>query len=164
MALGDLIKEYRKKAGFTQKEFAQKTGLAEITIRQYENNKRQPRLENIEKRADVLGVDSWDFYNEYALNSNPDKSAWPSFLSDKLEQIGCNIFYVENNDVSGIEFPDGYLELSDQELWELDNKTISYLRTQLEELRNKHLKDFRSTPYREEPEPHKLPDDSDTPK
>ena len=34
---------------------AQKTGLAEITIRQYENNKREPKIETLQKIENAVG-------------------------------------------------------------------------------------------------------------
>ena len=53
---GSVIKSARTKAGLTQKELAKKTGLAEITIRQYETNKREPRTENLKKIASALNI------------------------------------------------------------------------------------------------------------
>lgn len=51
---GELIKTARKNKGLTQKQLAEKTGLAAVTIQQYERNLRQPRLENIKKIAEAL--------------------------------------------------------------------------------------------------------------
>ena len=41
MSIGKRIREYRKALSLTQKELAEQSGTAEITIRQYENGKRQ---------------------------------------------------------------------------------------------------------------------------
>ena len=79
MTLGNRIKQARKKAGITQKELARKLNIAEITVRQYENDKRQPRLEFLENIADALNVDVWNLYNYYKLSSDP-------FLQ-KMDQI-----------------------------------------------------------------------------
>lgn len=56
MDTGQNIKNYRKMRGLTQKDLAQKIGVAEITLRQYENNKREPRIETIQKIAFALNV------------------------------------------------------------------------------------------------------------
>ena len=56
ISYGSDIKAARVKAGLTQKELAQKAGLAEITIRQYETNKREPRTENLKKIASALNI------------------------------------------------------------------------------------------------------------
>ena len=72
MDLGSNIQKYRKEAGFTQKELAKKLNVAVGTIQQYEIGKRQPRLEFLEKIADVLGVDVWNLYDSYSLNTDSD--------------------------------------------------------------------------------------------
>jgi len=56
MTEGENIRAARKKAKLTQKELAEKSGLATITIQQYERNLREPRLENIKKIANALDV------------------------------------------------------------------------------------------------------------
>ena len=42
-----------------------------------------------------------------------------------------------------IESPEGTLEITEDELRELDDSTVSYLQFKLEELKKKHPKDFR---------------------
>ena len=56
MDIGQRIKAARKAIGLTQDQLAQKSGVATITIRQYETGKRQPRLEQLQKIADALDV------------------------------------------------------------------------------------------------------------
>ena len=56
MDMGKRIKEARKQAGLTQKELAQKLGLATGTVQQYELNKRSPRIEQLKEIASVLDV------------------------------------------------------------------------------------------------------------
>ena len=56
MTIGERIKQARKKAGLTQKELAEKTGLATGTIQQYEYNQYKPKFENAQRIADALGV------------------------------------------------------------------------------------------------------------
>lgn len=56
MNVGERIQEARKQAGLTQKELAQKLGLATGTIQQYELDKRQPRIEQLKEISSVLNV------------------------------------------------------------------------------------------------------------
>ena len=49
MTLGENIKRYRLEKGLTQKQLADNLGLAEITIRQYENDKRTPKIDTINR-------------------------------------------------------------------------------------------------------------------
>lgn len=56
MTLGYRIKEARKDAKLTQSQLAEKCGVATITIRQYESEKREPRLDTLRNIATALGV------------------------------------------------------------------------------------------------------------
>ena len=66
--IGEKIRKVRKTAHLTQKELAKLSGIAEITIRKYENNERNPKKEQIEKIAkalnmnpfEIMGYDYWD--------------------------------------------------------------------------------------------------------
>lgn len=53
--IGQRIKSARKKANLTQAQLATKCGLAPISVQQYERDKRQPRLEQLQQIADALG-------------------------------------------------------------------------------------------------------------
>lgn len=56
MSIGKRIREYRKASGLTQKELAEKSGIAEITIRQYESEKRTPNADKLKSIATVLKI------------------------------------------------------------------------------------------------------------
>lgn len=60
MDVGDAIKLARTKAKLTQAQLAEKSGLAAITIHQYEAGKRQPRLEQLGKIASALDITVYD--------------------------------------------------------------------------------------------------------
>ena len=60
MTVGQRIKEARKNAGLTQRELAEKSGTATGTIQQYELGKRQPRLKQLLRIAETLGVNAFD--------------------------------------------------------------------------------------------------------
>ena len=64
MTIGDLIRQARQKAGMTQIETANKAGIAVNSLRLYENNKHQPRLDQLRLIAKVLGVDWTDLVPE----------------------------------------------------------------------------------------------------
>lgn len=61
MATGDKIKSFRKEQKITQRQLSEATGLAEITIRQYEANKYTPKIENLRKIASALGIHISEF-------------------------------------------------------------------------------------------------------
>jgi|GEM_PF-3153422 transcriptional regulator, merR family len=72
MTIGELIKEYRKKADLTQKELAHQTGLAVGTIQQYEGGKRIPMSKNAKVISDVLGIDLKFMMNTILEQNNKD--------------------------------------------------------------------------------------------
>jgi len=57
MKIGSRIQEARKHAGLTQKGLAEMIGVAPITLQQYERNKRQPKLGQLQKIATATQVD-----------------------------------------------------------------------------------------------------------
>lgn len=56
MTTGELIRKCRKEAGLTQKELGERAGIAEPTIRKYESNRLNPKIETLQKIADALKV------------------------------------------------------------------------------------------------------------
>lgn len=56
MNIGDNIRRARKSAGFTQEQLAAKSGVATVSIRQYEGGKRQPRIEQLTAIANALSI------------------------------------------------------------------------------------------------------------
>lgn len=62
--IGKVLKKLRMKAHLTQEELALKLGFSVNTIKQYENNKREPRYDFLLKICDYFNV-SQDFLKEY---------------------------------------------------------------------------------------------------
>lgn len=56
MTVGNKIQECRKKYGITQRELAERCGLATGTIQQYESGKRTPKIENLAKIANAFNI------------------------------------------------------------------------------------------------------------
>ena len=62
MSISENIRFFRKEANLTQKDLARKCGLAEITVRQYESGKREPRSSQLAKIAGALNISAVDLY------------------------------------------------------------------------------------------------------
>lgn len=60
---GRHIRQYRKVAGLTQEELAQKVGISTMSIRRYEGGERVAPREMIESIATALGVDPYSLYS-----------------------------------------------------------------------------------------------------
>lgn len=54
MNISEKLKALRKEKGFTQKKLAEISGISENAIKQYESNKRTPRVEQLKLLADAL--------------------------------------------------------------------------------------------------------------
>lgn len=54
--ISERIRYFRKERGYTQRKLAELSGIATITLQQYELEKREPKLENLQKIADALNI------------------------------------------------------------------------------------------------------------
>lgn len=58
-SIGERIREKRKECELTQQQLADKLNISLMTIRRFETDVRQPKLEMIDKIALALDVDPW---------------------------------------------------------------------------------------------------------
>lgn len=64
MNVGENIKRARLKAGLTQKQLGELSGMADSAIRRYENNRANPKLQTLEKIATALGLSTYDLFDD----------------------------------------------------------------------------------------------------
>lgn len=86
MTVGENIKTIRKQQKVTQKKLHELTGLAVITIQEYEAGKYTPRLDSILKIASALKVNPKDI--------NPDLN-WDDYID--TERIASDVKFLESN-------------------------------------------------------------------
>lgn len=67
--IAERIKMIREQKGMTQKQLAERCGMATGTIQQYELNKREPRQEQLDKIAEALDVDIFDLIGKETVKS-----------------------------------------------------------------------------------------------
>lgn len=82
MTIGGCIRQARKRAGLTQSQLAEQSGVATISIHQYESGKRQPRLEQLRQIALALGVTVSDLVNPGYWSTLTDEDRKDAFPSD----------------------------------------------------------------------------------
>ena len=90
MSIGERIKRVRKEKGLTQKQLADRIDSAVITVRQYENSKRQPSLTTINSIAAALDKSLIELLDEEpASNDSENDDAANSRYSykDPAEQL-----------------------------------------------------------------------------
>ena len=56
------LKEYREKAGLSQKDLAEKVGLKQQRYNHYERGRRELPVSIAKKIGDVLEIDWWQLY------------------------------------------------------------------------------------------------------
>ncbi len=61
---GNNVKRYRKKLGISQEAFAEKCGLHRTYISAIECYRRSISLENIQRIADALGIETYKLFME----------------------------------------------------------------------------------------------------
>lgn len=87
MTTGKIIQAIRKEKGYTQKQLAEKCGLATGTIQQYELNKREPRQEQLRKIANALDVSI-----DYLKTGKSSNELWEEIMQDVYKaSIGSTI-------------------------------------------------------------------------
>ena len=82
MTIGERIKTVRKHRGLTQKALGAVSGTSEITIRQYELGKRQPRVQQLQAIANALDVSTDYLIGEHHLKSAIDVNS--SFILNRI--------------------------------------------------------------------------------
>lgn len=137
MTTGEKIRSIRKEKGLTQKALGELLGVTQATVGQYETNANPPKIETLQRIADALGVPVSYLIGE-VKNCPRDVS-----LDQKLACVGCSIGFYEEDAMIWINYPDGTLEVTEEELNELNDDTDSYLRFKLQELKEAHKDRFR---------------------
>lgn len=93
MTTGQIMQAIRKEKEYTQKQLAEKCGLATGTIQQYELNKREPRREQLPKIATALDVPLYElmgFDGNILVNITPkvkEKSRIQNKLLNERENV-----------------------------------------------------------------------------
>lgn len=139
MAIGENIRYYRRKQNMSQKELGEKLGgVSQQQIGRWENGDKNPKLETQIKIAAALNVPVSQLNDTLGWIKEPEYKP----LEKKLEQIGYSLGYNEDGYL-WINYPDGTLEVSIDDLSALEEDTDAYLRFKLDDLKQKREKDFR---------------------
>nr|DAQ32510.1 MAG TPA: Helix-turn-helix XRE-family like protein [Caudoviricetes sp.] len=78
------IRKYRIEKGLSQRELGELVGMTQQQIAQYENGKRKPKLETLDKLAKALGVKPGQLYfDEYVVHEH---YTHPESLRDMMEK------------------------------------------------------------------------------
>ena len=95
MHIGEKIRDTRISKGLTQKQLAEKLNTSQQNLAQYENGKRKPKLETLQRIADALDTAVLNLLTkEYILQGNinqEDLDNWIDAIgetkSDKINEL-----------------------------------------------------------------------------
>lgn len=91
MEIGDRIREIRLEKGLTQKQVAEKAGMADSAIRKYESGKQHPKIETLQRISMALGVDLFALINNDIYNSTVKKEDLGEQKAKILHGVGTRI-------------------------------------------------------------------------
>lgn len=125
MTMGETIRHYRKKSGYTQMEFAAEADIAVNSLRLYERDKRQPSIDTLRRFSDILNIDMNILLGRDGNAVNPEAPI-DFYLQGALKKLGYRMsprfnhsvpqgFYFGNSSVgSNYISLEEYVELRDQ--------------------------------------------------
>lgn len=73
MTIGENIKKFRLEKGWTQEQFGKLLNISQAMVAQYENNKRNPKLETIQKISTALDVPVYILDDRIKYTTNHEK-------------------------------------------------------------------------------------------
>lgn len=137
MTTGERIRSVRKQRKLTQKALGERLGVSQATVGQYETNQNPPKFETLRRIADALDVPILYLLGEVKVV--PQDVA----LDQKLACVGCSVGFYEEDDCVWINYPDGTLEVTEDDLKTLNDASDSYMRFLLNELKTQNLTRFK---------------------
>lgn len=90
MTIGKTIRKFRKEKGITQKKLSELTGIAEITIRQYEADKYSPKYQQVERIASALNVRPADIMTSESCSNAKEKPKFGDYWVAELSFFNGN--------------------------------------------------------------------------
>ncbi|MBV6644597.1 MAG: helix-turn-helix domain-containing protein [Cyclobacteriaceae bacterium] len=95
MSIADNIKFLRKKAGYTQEQFAQQVGIKRSVVGAYEEGRAEPRLQTLSKIAEVLNTTA-----DAMINQDLTTGKIPGPAGERVKVLSIT---VDENDRENIE-------------------------------------------------------------
>lgn len=91
MELAEQLRYFRSRSGFTQEELAERTGIHANTLRKYEAGQRKPKIGQLKRIADGLGISVIEFL-DIEIENEADlvavlKKVSPFFKWDAMARV-----------------------------------------------------------------------------
>lgn len=99
MSIANNIKQLRKQKHLTQKQLAEKSGLAVITIQQYEAGKFNPKPDTVMKLCvgldckitDIIDDETQKYYRMFDANEPQNKTNVSTHISEIRKPVYCTV-------------------------------------------------------------------------
>ncbi|MGU9476601.1 helix-turn-helix domain-containing protein [Clostridium perfringens] len=117
MTIGDKIKIYRKNLGLNQAELAEMVGLSPSAIRMYETNKREPKMDTLQKICTALNIPVTELF----IDEFEEK-----FPSEQLNRE-AKAFEGIDNIAKYFNIPINFHSMSEEDAYDLLNNIGSYI-------------------------------------
>lgn len=147
MTIGEKIYNFRKGLNLTQKDFAKQAGVAQSAVNYWENGKRQPRIEQLQKIAAAFNIPLSTFINvrateevdEHIFNTLLDElknteASKKELLTEILKAHGYTIERRKNNYI--ITFQDIKYSVSNMKMNTFFERCDKDIRYNIEKLLN----------------------------
>lgn len=135
------IKQKREELGLSQDELAKRIGYKSRSsinkIESGENDIPQSKIRAFARALETTTAQLMGFV-EFQKKLNDQV-----VFEEQLKQLGYGLGYDEDDAYLWINYPDGTLEITEDILDNLIERSKSYLKFQLEELKQNNIKDFR---------------------
>lgn len=151
MTIGDRIKMVREEKHMTQNTLGKEVNLSGVAIMRYEKGLREPKLETLNKIAQALGVSTSYLLGIDDIKAELEKVQRAAYtyqnlkwaqLEEKLAHVGWKIDMDEDNAAIMLYSEQGTLDVTEEELLELNDELDGYIRFKLDMLIRNHRKDF----------------------
>jgi len=164
MTVGENIRRFRKEKNLTQKALGELVGVAQNTVTQWENSTNSPKMPQIDKLAEILGIKATDLLpGDFSAKTEDRQALTETFryagdallqrALDELDPILASRGYcfdialdIESESGYCLIYPDGYLALTREDLQTLYESINSYILFSLSELKRKRLGAFHLKP------------------
>lgn len=117
----DILREFRRQKGWSQKDLADASGVGQDTISGIERGQHEPRPSTLRKLADALDVEVADFFREPAL----PKAEAPRGAGQLAQEKGAELRELLDS-----------LRKTAQPIMEQDDQTIAAYRQALERMKS----------------------------
>ena len=138
MTIGESIKKARLAAGLTQKELADKCGIADSAVRKYESGRVVPKLPMIKKISDALNIFITDLTGTAGPSFESSLEQHAYRLGQKIAGTGVRVYGEYIGDQYHV-----WLQYEDGTVLELAAADVSSLEAQLDRDAAHTLSGFR---------------------